>query len=405
MAFYEYSLQLLHGARSLPESVETANQVRWDIFCRVVDNFGDIGVTWRLARQLASEHKVTVRLWVDDLQAFARVCPGADPTAQQQWQTDVLVCRWNVEWQATSGADMVIEAFACGLPQAYIDAMAAQLRPCLWVNLEYLSAEAWVDGCHGLPSPQPQGLRKLFFFPGFTAATGGLLRERDLLDRRIAWQAQPAAKIEFLHALGVQPQPDARLISLFAYRQPGLGSWLNALAAATQPTLLLVPEGLILGDVQTWLAACGEDGELQIGNPAQIGALTVHVLPFVSQDDYDRLLWSCDFNVVRGEDSFVRAQWAGKPFLWHIYVQEEGAHLEKLDAFLARYTVGLSASAEQTLRQLWVSWNRHLSLDAAWTQFLEGWPEQSAHAQDWSATAAERVDLASALVQLYLNWI
>ncbi|WP_187492385.1 elongation factor P maturation arginine rhamnosyltransferase EarP, partial [Pantoea agglomerans] len=25
-------------------------KVTWDIFCTVVDNYGDIGVTWRLAR-------------------------------------------------------------------------------------------------------------------------------------------------------------------------------------------------------------------------------------------------------------------------------------------------------------------------------------------------------------------
>ena len=29
-------------------------RVTWDIFCSVVDNFGDIGVTWRLARQLVA---------------------------------------------------------------------------------------------------------------------------------------------------------------------------------------------------------------------------------------------------------------------------------------------------------------------------------------------------------------
>ena len=45
----------------------------WDIFCTVVDNYGDIGVCWRLARQLAAEHGFAVRLWVDDLASFARL--------------------------------------------------------------------------------------------------------------------------------------------------------------------------------------------------------------------------------------------------------------------------------------------------------------------------------------------
>ncbi|MBY0444112.1 MAG: elongation factor P maturation arginine rhamnosyltransferase EarP, partial [Burkholderiales bacterium] len=41
------------------------NTVRWDIFCRVIDNYGDIGVCWRLARQLSFEHGFAVRLMVD----------------------------------------------------------------------------------------------------------------------------------------------------------------------------------------------------------------------------------------------------------------------------------------------------------------------------------------------------
>lgn len=57
-------------------------------------------------------------------------------------------------------------------------------------------------------------------------------------------------------------------------------------------------------------------------------------LPRLTQRDYDRLLWSCDLNFVRGEDSLVRALWAGKPFVWHIYPQHDEAHHAKLDAFL-----------------------------------------------------------------------
>ena len=37
----------------------------WDVFCRVVDNYGDAAVCWRLARQLADEHGARVRLWID----------------------------------------------------------------------------------------------------------------------------------------------------------------------------------------------------------------------------------------------------------------------------------------------------------------------------------------------------
>ena len=293
-------------------------RVTWDIFCSVVDNYGDIGVTWRLARQLAAEHGVTVRLWLDDLGAFARLCPQADRHAAQQWRQGVEVCQWPLPWQPVQPADVVIEAFACELPAAYVAAMAARPQKVLWLNLEYLSAEDWVEGCHGLPSLQSNGLQKFFFFPGFTAGSGGLLRERDLLDQRRAFQAYPLARAAFLQGLGVAPIAGARLVSLFAYENRALASWLEVLAADTRVTQLLVPEGRILADLQAWLGCTA----LVAGDHQRRGQLHVGVLPFVEQDQYDRLLWSCDFNAVRGEDSFVRAQWAGRPLLWHIYGQE-----------------------------------------------------------------------------------
>ena len=166
----------------------------WDIFCSVVDNYGDIGVTWRLARQLVAEHGLAVRLWVDDVQAFVRLCPQADPQQPTQKQQGVEVRHWPVDWLPVEPADVVIEAFACQLPQSYITAMAAREQKVLWLNLEYLSAEAWVAGCHALPSLQAGGLSKFFFFPGFTAGTGGLLRERDLIAQRQAFQADAQAR-------------------------------------------------------------------------------------------------------------------------------------------------------------------------------------------------------------------
>ncbi|NER61928.1 elongation factor P maturation arginine rhamnosyltransferase EarP [Pseudomonas sp. MAFF212428] len=371
----------------------------WDIFCCVVDNYGDIGVTWRLARQLAAEHSLAVRLWVDELAAFARLCPTADPHLTAQWQQGVQVCQWPADWQPTTVADVVIGAFGCQLPAAYVQAMQARSVPAQWLNLEYLSAESWVEGCHGLPSPQANGLRKAFFFPGFTPRTGGLLRESNLLARRQAFERDPQARQAFLQGLGVTAQAQARLMSLFAYENPGLGSWLDALASDTRASHLLVPEGRVLGDVQAWFG----EAPLVVGSVAQRGALTVQILPFVSQDDYDRLLWCCEFNAVRGEDSFVRAQWAGRPLLWHIYVQEEYAHWEKLEAFLDQYTQGLSAPAGAALVQLWRAWNMDRDMGQAWQQLLLHWSELSAHAERWCAAQAAQPDLATALVQFCRN--
>lgn len=366
----------------------------WDIFCSVVDNYGDIGVTWRLARQLVAEHGLQVRLWVDDLTAFVRLCPGADASATQQWQDGVSVHHWPEDWQPVEVADVVIEAFACRLPPAYVEAIAKCSPRPVWINLEYLSAEDWVSGCHGLPSVQSNGLRKFFFFPGFLSNTGGLLRERDLVATRQAFQGSETERCQFLQGLGVTPDHEARLISVFAYENPGIGAWLDLLSADSRPTHLLVPEGRILGDVQRWL----DIDLLQAGTQEKRGSLTVQVLPFVRQEDYDRLLWCCDFNVVRGEDSFVRAQWAGRPLLWHIYEQDDDAHWAKLDAFLALYLAGLSADAARALTDFWRAWNAGQAGSAGWSAVLEHWPEIESHAGKWCLQQAAHADLATALV-------
>ncbi len=376
-------------------------KTRWDIFCTVVDNFGDIGVTWRLARQLVAEHGLAVRLWVDDLRAFERLCPEIDIHAPRQLQQDVEVRQWPAEWQPTEAADVVIAAFACQLPSAYMEAMAEREKTPLWMNLDYLSAEDWVIGCHGLPSVKYKNVQKFFFFPGFKKGTGGLLRERGLLERRRQFQQNPQAQRKFLQGLGVDPAPGAQLISLFAYENTGLASWLDAMAGDSTATHLLVPEGRILGDVERWLGVQG----LAAGAVHVREALTVQVLPFVRQGQYDRLLWCCDFNAVRGEDSFVRAQWAGRPFLWHIYRQEEDIHLDKLEAFLELYVKGLSAPAREAISGLWRAWNAGEKMADHWQFTRKHWPELEKHAEAWCLEQALQADLATALVQFYGNWI
>jgi len=374
---------------------------RWDIFCSVVDNYGDIGVTWRLARQLAAEQGHSVRLWVDDLASFVRLCPAASSDAECQHWRGVEVRRWVEPFPMVEPAEVVIEAFACQLPSSYVAAMAASGTRRLWLNLEYLSAEDWVAGCHGLPSPQSGGLQKFFFFPGFVEGTGGLLREADLLPRRLAFQGDEQAQQAFLQSLGVVHEAGVRLISLFAYENPGLAEWLDALAADLQPTQLLVPQGKILAGLQAWLG----EAQLSPGDDRRRGNLQIHVLPFVAQDDYDRLLWCCDLNAVRGEDSFIRAQWAGRPLLWHIYPQEEGAHWDKLDAFLALYNVGLTPKAAAAQAGLWRAWNAGEGMETAWPALLDAWPVLQRHAEQWCDQQAARVDLAAALEQFYRNWL
>lgn len=163
--------------------VEAALPARWDIFCAVIDNYGDIGVCWRLARQLVAEHGFVVRLWVDHPASFIRLCPQADPLADQQTICGVQVRHWQPTFDAgVEPVEVVVEAFACELPAKTWSLMAGRPRRPVWINLEYLSAEAWVEDRHLMASPHPPTAagQTLSDFPGFTSRTGGLLRESDL---------------------------------------------------------------------------------------------------------------------------------------------------------------------------------------------------------------------------------
>ena len=373
----------------------------WDIYCRVVDNYGDIGVCWRLARQLATEHGLRVRLWVDDLKAFGRICPDVNPGMDEQACRGVIVRRWPDLFPQVEPADVVVEAFACELPESYVRAMAARVVKPHWINLEYLSAEDWVGECHGLTSPSPRlPLTKHFFFPGFAADTGCVLRERDLEERRRAFCQDAGATAAFWQALGLEaPRAGECRISLFCYPGSRGGALFSCWQAQAERTICLVPEGIAADSVAAFFgrAASAAGGILRRGN------LEVRVIPFLEQDAYDRLLWACDCNFVRGEDSFARAQWALRPMVWQPYPQEEGIHLRKLEAFLQRYCAGLERSAAEALTAMWGAWSRGEGVDQAWPAFRIHWPALARHAEDWEKSLAAQGDLAGKLVQFSLN--
>lgn len=370
---------------------------RWDIFCRVVDNLGDIGVCWRLARELSRHHGASVRLWVDDPGAFLHLCPQAEGSSGS-WHLDGVTIRaWGDPFADVEPAHVVIEAFACDPPASYVLAMARREPRPLWVNLEYLSAESWVDDCHLKCSPHPTlPLLKYFFIPGFSAATGGLLREPDLLAERDRHLTGAGARQSFMHGLGLGSQPrNTLLVSLFGYEQPALPELLEAWTEGEEHVVTLVPEGRILADVARFFGA----PTLHAGTVLERGRLIAQVLPFSTQDGYDRLLWSCDLNFVRGEDSFVRAQWAARPFVWHIYGQDEDAHMHKLEAFMVRLCRGLDTGTASALRDFWSAWNGHGSAASAWPAFRAALPMLGKHCVAWCESLAHRQDLASNLVR------
>ena len=354
-------------------------RVSCDLFCRVVDNFGDAGVCWRLARQLAQEHAWAVRLWIDDAAQLTGLRPGISPALATQVVDGVEIRRWPEPFPEIRPGDVVIEAFACDLPPGFVLAMAAQARAPVWINLEYLSAETWVPGCHGLPSPHPTlPLLKYFFFPGFAPGTGGLIRERDL--------ANPGS-----------PAPGPALsVSLFCYGNAALPDLLSIWADSADPVTCRVADGLPREQVEEWLGR-----PFPVGSESGRGSLKLIAAPFVPQTDFDARLAASDLNFVRGEDSFVRAQWVERPFVWQAYPQEGAAHRVKLDAFLDRYlgSLGDDRRTADTVRTFWHAWNGDGDIVTAWPEFRGVLPRLTLHGKAWAQEIARPGNLAQNLVR------
>jgi len=381
----------------------------WHVFCRVIDNFGDAGVCWRLARQLATVHRLDLTLWIDRPEVLARLVP---PLATSARHDGVAVRAWtDAPAPLPPDAAVVIAAFGAELPPAVRESMRARSRPPIWINLEYLSAEDWVASHHGLPSPKPDGLIEHFFFPGFGDDTGGLLREPDLLAERDRFLADAPARVAWLASLGVQRQADERLMSLFCYPQADGAALLAALRASGTRWRVLVPDGV---------RASGLDAI----------TVTVQPVPFLPQRDYDRLLWCCDANLVRGEDSVVRALWSARPFLWQAYPQQQAAHMAKVRALVARWhhDAHPSAAAAEANLQAHLAWNTQdkavvlrsneagtgdvnegqevASTGSALRRWVDALPALGAAAGRWSASqAAPGADLASRLVRFVTDRI
>jgi uncharacterized repeat protein (TIGR03837 family) len=338
---------------------------QWDIFCKVIDNHGDIGVCWRLSADLAARGQ-QVRLWVDDASALEWMAP--------EGHAGVTVLPWleplglNLLRLDSAPCEVLVEAFGCQIAPEFIAACAGQYRAAgpkpVWINLEYLSAEPYVERNHALPSlvqhGPAAGWTKWFFYPGFTPATGGLLREPGLLQRQADFDRSAWLAAQHIAWAG------EKLVGLFCYEPPALPALLEHFARAGlngEPVRLLVAAGRAAAAVRA--ALVNEKGLQPILDKHKL--LSISYLPLLPQTGFDHLLWACDLNFVRGEDSVVRALWAGKPLVWQIYPQEDQAHQAKLQAFLDRL------NAPDSLRAFHQAWNgRHPHLPAMDTQ---GWSD------------------------------
>jgi uncharacterized repeat protein (TIGR03837 family) len=373
---------------------------RWDIFCKIVDNYGDIGVCWRLSQQLAHEHLLQVRLFIDDMPAAKKIITALDCATKLQIINGVEICVWPTLENCVdiNPADCILETFSCELPDVYIQQIL--LKNSIWVNLEYLSAENWVSDFHTKPSPHPTlAITKHYFFPGFKIDTGGLIREANLVAERVAFINSQAKQLEFWQKLGISNEnnltENSIKISLFCYPQADIISLIAVLEIVNQPVHLFIPFNssiTIINDASTGT-------KNKNCNEIHKGNLTIHLLPFLSQADYDHLLWACDLNFVRGEDSWVRAIWAAKPFIWQPYIQTDDTHIKKLKAFLDLYLNAATQEVKSILRESQLAWSKsNPATPVPLTRLINNLPKLRAYAQQETNNLAEQPDLATKLV-------
>jgi len=323
--------------------------MRFDIFCHVVDNYGDIGVCWRLVKRLAHTHftssdhftsleKDHFRLFCDYPDLIEKI--AGDEGLRETLSHGVEILPWHAADHSITNEifpDVVIETFSCVLPPNYLSQLKVLSKP-LIINVEYLSAEPWTISAHKMPSPPIMigDALRYFYYPGFTEKSGGLLQGQlpilDESNRHIPRSLEQVWRT-------LRPPTEAKKVCVFTYGGEKLIQLLNQMQESHLPIDVLICGENALQTSHAWL-------EEELTKPERREFLRLIPMPFIPQDDFDWLLHACDMNFVRGEDSFVRAQWAGKPFVWDIYPQEDGAHINKLKAFLDIYLQNASPAAK-----------------------------------------------------------
>lgn len=380
----------------------TCEELKWNIFCTVVDNYGDIGVTWHLAKEMRRLGQ-SVRIFIDKPEVMAVFEKEIDPAKRIQTAGNgITVEKWDddCEFESLPGADAVIEMFACRLPDRCIDKMKGN---CLWLNVEYLTAEDWIEDCHGLKSLE-RGREKYFFFPGFTGKTGGINFES---------QKDPYSSYvnRIFEKIKESAGSEAMIFSAFTYENNVMAGIITEYDFAGKEAVFIVPEGMLLSQLlkrhKDRIEMISEDA---IGDgrsslwKTESGSLMMAV-PMLSQEDYDEILRRCCFCFVRGEDSFVRVQMAAKPFIWHIYPQNDDAHIAKLEAFMNRYTSAFEKDLANAYKAFALGFNRNdkSCVSRYFPQIMDGLSTAYEPAEKWKKAICDNGSLAFNLIRFAHN--
>ncbi|WBF65707.1 MAG: elongation factor P maturation arginine rhamnosyltransferase EarP [Candidatus Kinetoplastibacterium crithidii] len=357
-----------------------------DIFCKVIDNYGDIGFSWRLANDLANNYNCVVRLIVDNLTTFSSIRSEINPSSKYQVIDNITILDWNSDHVLKiKPAELIIETFSCNIPDAYMQKIIKN-KSC-WLTIEYLTAESWIEDYHLLPSKTSNNSDKFFFFPGFNNKTGGLILEPNLIKTRNVFQQSLSSQISFLKTLGLdnsllEERSNKIFCYLFCYNTTPITDIIKGFKKLYKEIVILANLGNPI---------------LEFAKYYNNEMIKIIKIPFVNQNDFDKLLWSMDINFVRGEDSFIRAIWSGRPLVWNIYKQKDNIHINKLDCWIDIY------NPPSSVKQLIYSWNQNNSnplIKSVQESFSDqNWIKWQEHAKNWSDNQSQQSSLSYRLLK------
>lgn len=314
-----------------------------DIFCEIIDNFGDIGVVYRISKELKKIFQnVRIRIVLNRLEEFKAINKKVKDTDYQE--IDGLICvtekyvKENIETFGVS--DVFIEAFGCNVPEEYVK--QAKENSKLWINLEYLSGEKWIEDFHLCESLiDSKTLKKIFFMPGFSEKSGGVIIDSGFLERmKYGKENRDEVFKKYFKDFDLK---DKFIGTVFSYEK-NFENLLETLKNYEKETVLL-----LMGEKtqKSFSEILKKNLTEDYGNIVKYGKITMIYSDFFSQEEYEEIISASDFNFTRGEDSFVRGIILGKPFMWHIYLQEEKAHMDKIKAFTERFKESVEVSEEE----------------------------------------------------------
>ncbi|MDC7955592.1 elongation factor P maturation arginine rhamnosyltransferase EarP, partial [Fusobacterium simiae] len=83
-----------------------------DIFCEVIDNYGDVGVAYRLAREFKRVYpNRKLRFIINQTHEINLI----------KKSEDVEILTYKDIFKIENPADLIIESFACNIPDEYMD--------------------------------------------------------------------------------------------------------------------------------------------------------------------------------------------------------------------------------------------------------------------------------------------